>query len=83
MTPIVAGTYRRLEKQMSVEMVTWRDAHFYVDQAKAKNEYLVRTVGWVKEGPRFLRIVSEKTPDGNRAVTYVPNECVIDRKVLS
>jgi hypothetical protein len=69
---------------MSIEVVTWRDAHFDVDQRhKVREDYEVRTVGWVKEGPRFLRIVGEKTPDGNRAVTYVPNECVINRKVLS
>jgi hypothetical protein len=40
-------------------------------------------VGWVKEGPTFLRIISEKTPDGPRAITYVPNENVMERRKLT
>jgi len=68
---------------MTLELVKWRDAHFDVDKMKPREDYLVRTVGWVKEGPIFLRIISEKTPDGPRAITYVPNENVMERRKLT
>jgi hypothetical protein len=69
---------------MSLELVKWRDAHFDVDKRRAtRKDYVVKTVGWVKEGPVFLRIISERTPDGARAVTYVPNENVLERRPLS
>ena len=64
------------------EIVVWRDAHFDVDERKTRKDYIVKTAGWVTEGPRFLKIVGERTPEGKgrgRAVTHVPNENVVRR----
>lgn len=66
-----------------LEMVTWRDAHFEVDdREKWPKEYLCRTVGWARKDGRFLRIVGETTPDGARAVTRVPLGMVLKRERL-
>lgn len=63
---------------MTLALVTWRDAHFWTDEPDRRpKDYKVRTVGWVKVEGRFVRIISEKTPDGNRAVTRVPLENVL------
>ena len=83
---MLIGAVARLspEMMMSIELVTWRDAHFDVEMRHATREdYLVKTVGWTTEGEKFLRIVSEKCPDGKKAVTYVPNENIIERRKLS
>lgn len=65
-----------------IEQVAWRDAHFWRDVPDVEHEdYIVTSVGWVTEGPKFLRIAAERLPhdDGDRAVTYVPNESVVER----
>jgi hypothetical protein len=50
--------------------------------APLKEEYLVKTVGWVKRRGRWLIIESEHTPAGARAVTRVPIENVVKRRKL-
>lgn len=70
---------------MSLEIVTWRDAHFEVDEpAKPRKDFLVKTVGWTKETKRFLLVRSEKLPkgDGFRAVTSIPWDMVQSRTQL-
>lgn len=60
-------------------MVYWFDAHFYMDadQESAHDErYTVKTVGDVTETEHWLRIASEYTPDGERAITYVHKSSV-------
>ena len=65
-----------------IERVTWRDAWFDFDDSTDHGDYMVETVGWVSEEGRFLRIESEHIPDGARAVTRVPIECVANREPL-
>lgn len=58
-------------------LVIWRDAWFDTDGTVDHEDYIVKTVGWViDEGPVFLTIASEQTPDGERAVTHVPRAMV-------
>lgn len=71
--------------QVSLEIVTWRDAHFDIDEpSKPRKDFIVKTVGWTKERKRFLTIRSEKLPhgDGYRAVTNIPWGMVIARTPL-
>jgi hypothetical protein len=70
---------------MALEMVIWRDAYFEREVPEhPRKDFLMKTVGWTKEGEKFLRIVGERGPEGaKRAVTYVPNENVIERRRLS
>lgn len=68
---------------MSLEIVRWRDAHYYKDLPDSvPKDYVVKTVGWVSEDKRFLRIVSERCPDAPRCITYVPLEGVVSRTKL-
>lgn len=74
-----------LEKKL--ELVEWRDANFIQDPTgdtawDATEDYINATVGWVEEKGRWLVIVSEITPGGERAVTRVPLENVVARKRL-
>ena len=64
-----------------IELVTWRDAHFSFEDDEDSEDFLVETVGWVVDDPdsRFLRIESEHTPGGARAVTRVPRENITQR----
>ena len=58
-------------------IVVWRDAWFDIDGGIEHDDYVVRTAGWlVDEGPVFLTVASEQTPDGDRAVTHVPRAMV-------
>jgi hypothetical protein len=69
-----------------MEKVSWRDAFFFKDAPEADpDDYVVITLGWVTEGPRFLRIASEQLPgeDGDRCVTFVPIENVVERQQLT
>jgi len=67
-----------------LQLVTWRDAHFHVDEPGTKSQdYLVKTVGWTKKKGRWLEIRSEKLPDGWRAISRVPLENVVDRRDLT
>ena len=68
------------------ELVYWRDAHFSLDDfSETPEDYIVKTVGWVKEEGHFLRIESERLPrgDGARAVSRVPRENVVRRVPLT
>lgn len=69
---------------MSLELVTWRDAYFDKEMSdQPREDFLMKTVGWTSEGPRFLCIVGERGPEGvKRGVTYVPNENVVKRRKL-
>lgn len=68
---------------MKIELVYWRDAYFDTDPRDTEpKDYINRTVGWVKDEGRFLRIESERTPDGPRAVTHVPHENIVRRVEL-
>jgi hypothetical protein len=65
--------------------VTWRDAWFDFDGNSERDDYLVRTVGFlVKDGPRFLSLAQEMLPDGDgfRAVTHIPVAVVEKREPL-
>jgi hypothetical protein len=66
-----------------LELVTWRDAHFSMNDDHDEDDYLMQTVGWTSIDGRWLRIEGERQPDGSaRAVTKVPLENVIDRTAL-
>lgn len=69
---------------MTLELVTWRDAYFEKEVPESPREdFLMKTVGWTTEGPRFLRVVGERGPEGvKRAVTYIPIENVVKRRRL-
>ena len=68
-------------------LVTWCDAHFDFERdagAPARQDYLVRTVGFLLEdGPRFLSVAQELLPpgEGYRAVTHVP--CAVVESVVT
>jgi hypothetical protein len=67
----------------SLELVEWRDANFYVDVPDdAPEDYIIATVGWIEEDDTWLKITSELTPDGERAVTRVPLVNVVRRRGL-
>lgn len=69
-----------------LEIVHWRDANFEFDPSQTdwdpKEDYINSTVGWTKEDGIWLRIVSEITPGGERAVTSVPLSNVVSRNRL-
>ena len=61
-------------------LVTWRDAHFKQDdEDNWAEDYIIQTVGWATVDGRWLRIESERTPDGPRAITRVPLESVLEK----
>jgi hypothetical protein len=68
-------------------VATWRDAYFDFDYEAPRDDYLVRTVGFVVENDsnKFLSLAQEELPgeDGWRAVTHVPLPLVTDWKELS
>ena len=66
-----------------IELVTWRDANFSLEDGEDPDDYLCESVGWVSEVGRWLRIESERTPDGPRGITRVPLENVCTRLVLA
>ena len=67
-------------------IVTYRDAFFDLDEPDTEREdYLVMVVGWIiDDGLKFLRIGSERLPDGDgyRAITRVPRQCVVSLRSL-
>jgi hypothetical protein len=66
-----------------LELVTWRDAHFSINDDFDEDDYLMQTPGWTSIDGRFLKIEGERQPDGSaRAVTRVPLENVVRRQVL-
>jgi hypothetical protein len=67
----------------SLELVEWRDANFYMEDQSFDGEYINATVGWTEEEDIWLKISSELTPDGDRAVTRVPLVNVVSRKSLA
>ena len=66
---------------MSLELVRWRDAFFEVTEEDKPEDYdfILEVVGWVTEQRRFLKVVSEHGEGQSRAVTYIPNCCVVQR----
>ena len=67
-----------------LEVVVWRDAHFYPDEPdEYPEDFLVTTVGWTEDtGGKFLKITGELTPNGPRAITLVPFDNIDSRKVV-
>jgi hypothetical protein len=64
-------------------LVSWRDAHFKQDdESDWADDYIIQTVGWTSLDGRWLRIESERTPDGPRAITRVPLESVLGKEQL-
>lgn len=75
-----------VKKGPKLEQVRWRDAFFLLDEPDVDPEdYVVVTTGWVIELPLFLKVIGEMHPEGNgnRAVTYIPNEMVLERTNLA
>jgi len=68
--------------QKSLELVLWRDANFFVEDNPFDGDYINATVGWIEEEDKWLKISSELTPDGERAVTRVPLVNVVSRRPL-
>lgn len=70
---------------MALELVTWRDAHFSLDDTEDCEDFLVETVGWVDADGRFLRVEGEHLPEdrGSRCVTRIPLGMVVGRTVLA
>lgn len=66
-----------------IVIVTWRDAHFHLDDTDPEVDYLCRTVGWLRnEDATWLELSSERAPDGHRATTFIPTSCVLDMVTL-
>lgn len=65
-----------------IELVLWRDSWFDFDESPDTGDYVVGTVGWVRENGRFLRVESEHIPDGARAITHIPVESIVTRTPL-
>lgn len=69
-----------------LELVEWRDANFSFsdpDWDNLNDEYLVATAGWTTDTDKWVVVVSEITPEGERSVTRIPKENVVSRKRLS
>jgi len=66
------------------ELVVWRDAHHALNESElATGDYLNRTVGWVKAGRKWTRIIQEVTGSRERrGVTRVPTVNVVSRTKL-
>ena len=64
--------------------VTWSDAFFDLDARESyPDDYRVTTLGYVLErGPLFLRVASERLPDGWRAITSIPVALIVDEYTL-
>lgn len=71
---------------VKLELVTWRDSHFELEDGPAPKDFLMRTAGWTRRKGRWLVIVSELAPKGSgkvdRGVTRVPIENIVKRKRL-
>lgn len=71
----------------SLVVVTWRDAYFDFDFDSRRDDYLVRTVGFVvdSDSDTFLSVAAEELPhdDGWRAVTNIPISLVVGWKEVS
>jgi hypothetical protein len=69
---------------MKIELVYWRDAYFDEEDAN-HDDYVVQTVGFVRETKRFLVIEHEHLPHGSgaRGVTHIPHEMVLRRVPLA
>jgi hypothetical protein len=65
-----------------IELVLWRDSYFDLDDEPDQGDYIMGTVGWVREDGRFLRVESEHGPHGPRAITHIPVENVTKRTPL-
>lgn len=66
-----------------IEWVSWRDAHFELEPNRDDgDDFIVETVGWASEVGDWLRIESEQTPEGPRAITRIPIENVVHREPL-
>jgi hypothetical protein len=66
-------------------VVTWRDAWFDFADDEVRDDYLVRTVGFVvADGPRFVSVAQELLPDedGFRAVTHIPRGMITEVRRL-
>jgi hypothetical protein len=73
------------EEALKIELIEWRDANFARDGDDwddVNEDYICATVGWTRDTERWVVIVGEITPGGERAVTRVPKENVITRKRL-
>lgn len=74
--------------EKKLEIVEWRDANFEFDVNLSSSDwspdsdYINATVGWVEEREKWLIVVSEITPGGERSVTRIPKENVLERKRL-
>jgi hypothetical protein len=69
-----------------IEVITWTDAYFELDEEEPKDEFLVQTVGWViRETPKWVSVASELLPndEGHRAVTHIPAVLVEKRLPLA
>jgi hypothetical protein len=69
-----------------IEVVTWTDAYFELDEEEPNDEFLVQTVGWViRETPKWISVASELLPndDGHRAITHIPAVLVEKRLPLA
>lgn len=65
--------------QKSLEVISWRDANFQMQDEEFDGDYICVTVGWTEEEGQWLKITSEITPNGERAVTRVPLVNVVQR----
>jgi len=64
-------------------VVTWEDSYFDLDEPNMRSEYLMTTMGYlIEEGDRWVRIASESSPDGYRAVTHIPRVVVREVRPL-
>ncbi len=64
-------------------LIRYRDVHFFIDEpADSTEDYIVEVVGWVSDDGKFVRVESERTPDGPRAITRIPFANVVSRQTL-
>lgn len=68
-----------------LELIEWRDANFSRDGDEIddpEDDFICATVGWTRDTVRWVIVVSEVTPGGERAITRIPRENVVARKGL-
>lgn len=70
--------------KLPLELVYWRDAHFSFNDDEDGPDYICATAGFVTKDGRFLKVLSEKLPDGDgyRSATRIPIENVVRRAPL-
>jgi hypothetical protein len=68
-----------------IEVITWTDAVFDLDEGESYEDFLVQTVGWVtRDTPKWITVAAELLPDGtHRAVTHTPAVLVEKRLPLA